>query len=135
MVLPRRYDSRRPSEQQPGLIDSSEAFLTIRILLDNITPVLTGGSPPRRHFLWSSSDETRENIHRFDPDARWTWREEQTLVRKIDWKIMLWTCIMFCALEMDRANIRQAVTDDLLPEMGLTTNGLSRTHGSRGPLR
>jgi hypothetical protein len=35
---------------------------------------------------------------------------------------MLWTCIMFCALEMDRANIRQAVTDDLLPEMGLTTN-------------
>lgn len=29
---------------------------------------------------------------------------------------------MFCALEMDRANIRQAVTDDLLPELGLTTN-------------
>jgi len=38
---------------------------------------------------------------------------------------MLWTCVMFCALEMDRANIKQAVTDDLLPELGLTTNGLS----------
>lgn len=36
---------------------------------------------------------------------------------------MLWTCLMFCALEMDRANIRQAVTDDLLPELGLGTNG------------
>lgn len=74
------------------------------------------------------SDLVRENIHRFDTNARWTWREEQALVRKIDWKIMLWTCIMFCALEMDRANIRQAVTDDLLPELGLTTNGSIPTH-------
>ena len=46
-------------------------------------------------------------------------------MRKIDLKIMIWTCLMFCALEMDRANIRQAVTDDLLPELGLTRNGLS----------
>jgi hypothetical protein len=30
---------------------------------------------------------------------------------------------MFCALEMDRANIRQAVTDNLLEELGMSTNG------------
>ncbi|KAJ3778322.1 major facilitator superfamily domain-containing protein [Lentinula raphanica] len=63
-----------------------------------------------------------ENAHRFDPDARWTWREEKFLVRKIDWRVMLWAGIMFFALDLDRNNISQANTDNFLTDLRMTTN-------------
>ncbi|KAF9030118.1 allantoate permease [Hymenopellis radicata] len=63
-----------------------------------------------------------ENLHRFDPTVRWTVREEKALVRKIDWKVMLWAAISFSALNLDRGNLSQANTDNFLPDLGLTTD-------------
>ncbi|KAI4864316.1 MFS general substrate transporter [Hypoxylon rubiginosum] len=66
--------------------------------------------------------EKYENLHRFDPTARWTWAEELPLINKIDWKITLWACIAFFALDLDRGNLTQANTDNFLEDLGLSTN-------------
>ncbi|KIP11782.1 hypothetical protein PHLGIDRAFT_440441 [Phlebiopsis gigantea 11061_1 CR5-6] len=63
-----------------------------------------------------------ENTHRFDPSARWTWREEFRVVRKIDWRVSLWAFIMFFALDLDRINISQANTDNFLNDLKMNTN-------------
>ncbi|KAJ6619307.1 allantoate permease [Mycena sp. CBHHK59/15] len=76
--------------------------------------------PDLAPHYWPKKDY--ENLHRFDPQARWTYREEQALVRKIDWKVMLWAAISFSALNLDRGNLSQANTDNFLPELKLTTD-------------
>ncbi|KAJ7642838.1 major facilitator superfamily domain-containing protein [Mycena rosella] len=53
-----------------------------------------------------------ENAHRFDPAARWTWREEK----------VGFTWLMFFALDLDRSNISQANTDNFLGDLNMTTN-------------
>jgi hypothetical protein len=39
-----------------------------------------------------------QNYHNFDPSFRWTWREEQKALRKVDSKIFGWILVMFFAL-------------------------------------
>lgn len=46
----------------------------------------------------------------------------QTVVRKIDFRIMIWASIMFFSLDLDRGNISQANTDNFLEDLKITTN-------------
>ncbi|PNP42606.1 hypothetical protein TGAMA5MH_05347 [Trichoderma gamsii] len=60
--------------------------------------------------------------HVFDPSLTWSEEEERRLVRKLDWRICLWACVMFFGLQVDRGNLAQAVSDNMLDDLGLTTN-------------
>lgn len=57
--------------------------------------------------------EDYEGYHRYDPKAVWTEEEEKVLLKKIDWRIMVWCCIMFVALQLDRGNICKYAWSDL----------------------
>ncbi len=73
-----------------------------------------------------------EGAHRFDPSLTWAPEEEKRLVRQVrltilhpsaeltsqqlDWRIALPACIMFFALQLDRGNITQAISDTMLGE-------------------
>ncbi|KAG7421925.1 hypothetical protein ACKAV7_000235 [Fusarium commune] len=63
-----------------------------------------------------------ENRHRFDPSFTWTAQEEKRLVRKIDFRICLWAWVMFLSLDFHRRNINRAISDNMLPEVGMNTN-------------
>ncbi|KAL2071872.1 hypothetical protein VTL71DRAFT_13107 [Oculimacula yallundae] len=60
--------------------------------------------------------------HAFDADLTWTKEEEKKLVRRLDWHVCLWACVMFFSLQIDRGNIQQAVSGTLLKDLHLNTN-------------
>ncbi|KAL2814974.1 major facilitator superfamily domain-containing protein [Aspergillus granulosus] len=63
-----------------------------------------------------------EGIHRWDPDFDWSPEEEKRLIRKVDWRICTFACITFFALQLDRGNIVQALSDNMLVDLGMNTN-------------
>jgi len=66
--------------------------------------------------------ESYEGGHRWDPEATWTAKEEAAVVRKADIRLLLWICVMFFGLQLDRGNISNALTDKLLDDLGMTSN-------------
>ncbi|KPM45663.1 putative transporter [Neonectria ditissima] len=93
----------------------------------NETSSSSGGhvfSDPKVADHWRNVYEKAqyENRHRFDPTYTWTAEEEAKLVKKIDWRITLWAWVMFLALDFHRRNINRAISDNMLPEIGMDTN-------------
>ncbi|CAF1030525.1 unnamed protein product [Rotaria sp. Silwood1] len=63
-----------------------------------------------------------EGAHRYDTSATWTVKEEASLVRRIDFRITVWACVLICAMQLDRGNISQANSDNFLGDINITTN-------------
>ncbi|VEU23478.1 DEKNAAC104732 [Brettanomyces naardenensis] len=72
-----------------------------------------------RDVYESSRYECRE---RFDPNFTWTKIEEKELTRKLDWRVSCLGCVMFVALQIDRGNLSQCLADNMLDDLGMTTD-------------
>lgn len=66
--------------------------------------------------------ESYEGRHRWDPTFEWTDAEEKKVVRKTDMFLLSWICVMFFGLQLDRGNIQNALTDNLLPDLKMNSN-------------
>ncbi|OCF32497.1 hypothetical protein I316_05925 [Kwoniella heveanensis BCC8398] len=65
--------------------------------------------------------DSYESKHRWDPKATWTEEEERKLRRRLDWKVAAVACLCFGALQLDRGNITNALSDNMLKDLNLTT--------------
>ncbi|OHW89564.1 MFS general substrate transporter [Colletotrichum incanum] len=78
-----------------------------------VSAALLGKPRPERKFWFQKRKD-------YDPTATATLAEENEIIRRTDWRIMIWACSI--GLEIDRANLSQALTDNFLNDLGLTTN-------------
>ncbi|KAN0062857.1 hypothetical protein ACQY0O_004678 [Thecaphora frezii] len=66
--------------------------------------------------------DSYESKHRWDPKARWTPEEQAALLKKLDIRVALVACICFGALQLDRGNISNALSDRFLDDLKMSTN-------------
>ncbi|KAJ7033169.1 allantoate permease [Mycena alexandri] len=122
-VIDEKFESEELVYQPPPPLQWARSFLSRGSKLDPDT-IATCRSVFNDPALapYYQPKEDYENRHQFDPKARWTYREEQALVCKIDWRVMLWAAISFSAPNLDRSNISQALSDNFLGNLKPATN-------------
>jgi Major Facilitator Superfamily len=74
---------------------------------------ISGALPPH---------ESYEGRHRWDPAFKWDEQEEKKLVWKTDLRLLSWLCVMFFGLQLDRGNLSNALTDNLLKDLNISSN-------------
>lgn len=117
--------SLEPDTKQAGYIDAHDSKLSSDSL------PLSEAESKDNPFLDPNVAQTYRRIYEeagyecleaFDPTFQWTQDEEKKVKRKVDFHVITWACIMFFALNVDRGNLKQAVADNLLDDMNMTTN-------------
>lgn len=110
--LPLKYDT--------FLSSSTESDDEQTILSERKNPF--ENSDVAEHWRLTYEKSQYECRHVFDPSLTWSTEEEKRLIRKIDWRICLWACVMFFGLQVDRSNLSQAVSGTFLKDLKLNTN-------------
>ncbi|KAK5131748.1 hypothetical protein LTR08_000579 [Meristemomyces frigidus] len=114
-------DLAEPEEADKGLASAWRSLWHSHIDLDAVATKRSVFDDPDLAELYAPPADY-ENVHRFDPHERWTHREERSVLRKIDLRILLWVLVMFFGLNLDRGNLGLAVAGNLLKDLGLNTN-------------
>ncbi|KAL9083091.1 MAG: hypothetical protein Q9165_008670 [Trypethelium subeluteriae] len=125
------------SSQADGKIDPQIPFTEAPVLTREEDTTFASGDLQG----FSKPIDSYEGRHRWDPEFAWDAKEEKRLIRKvsnnndskirqasrinafqIDVKICAWVCLSFFALQLDRGNISQALTDNMLNDLNINTN-------------
>ncbi|ORY63924.1 major facilitator superfamily domain-containing protein [Pseudomassariella vexata] len=117
------YGSNSSSEGTPSINPSALLGIEGEFTNEEKSPPNPFSDSETAAYWQDVYDKCRyECRHVFNPGLTWTVKEEKELVRKLDWKVCLWACVMFFGLQVDRNNLSQAVSDNMLDDLGLSTN-------------
>ncbi|KAF9916467.1 hypothetical protein BX616_003679 [Lobosporangium transversale] len=110
-------------KKQTQIEDTNFAHDIERKSSPSVTSTLDGAAQA------DSADNKLRAIGEQDPyyvhDLIWTAEEEKQLVRIFDLKILSWIGVMFFFLQLDRGNMSNALTDNLMVDIGVDLNTIT----------
>lgn len=71
------------------------------------------------------NENNYEGKDHFDPELEWSPAEEKRLLRKTELRVTGLAFFLFFALDIDRWNIDNALSDNMLDQLGMSTNDLN----------